>query len=235
MSKYTPHLASGLFYIFIFMTPLWLYMSSPIHWISFYIAFWFATDFVNGLFMHRWAAHKLWNPPRVVQYILSYIAVVFLFGTPLSWAAWHRSHHAKCETEEDPHSPHHKSWFYITFRHRYHRTNFKKAVDMMRDKYVVWLSKNEFYIIVISHIALLYLLGIVWYMTLIALPAAFAILCVNFIINVLSHAGDKVKNVPWALPFVFSEAWHGDHHSKPTLICSKYEISGRIVKALKWT
>ena len=234
MSRYTPVLTSWMFYVFLAFTPLWLYYSSPIHWISFYIAYWFAADFVNGLFMHRWAAHKLWNPPRWVQYVLSYIAVVLLLGTPLSWAAWHRQHHAKCETEDDPHSPSHKSWRYIVFRHRYHNTNFRKATDMLRDKYIMWLSKNEFYIVLVSHIALYIILGPMWYLTVIALPASYAVLNVNFFINVVSHLDNRVSNIPWAMPIVFSEAWHGDHHNKPTLICSKFEISGRIAKALKW-
>lgn len=235
MNKYTPLLTTWLFYLFLVISPIWIYMSEWSHLLWFYLAYWFVCDFVNGLFMHRWAAHKLWNPPRLVQYILSYMAVVFLLGTPLSWAAWHRQHHSKVETDKDPHSPSYKSWFYIVFRHRYHNANLKRAPDMLRDKYVTWLSKNEFYIVLFSHIVLLYVLGPLWYLTLIAMPAAFTILNVNFFINVVSHLGNKVSNIPWSMPFIFSEAWHKDHHINPSLIGNKFEISGRIVKALKWT
>lgn len=235
MSKYTPLLTTWLFYGFLLISPFWLFNSDWTHLVAFYAAYWFSADVVHSLFMHRWAAHKTWNPPRWLQYVLSPIAVILLLGTPLTWAAWHRTHHKTSDTEKDPHSPKYKGWFYCIFRHRYHYANFKMATDRMRDKYLVWLTKHEFWIVLISHIVLLYILGVQWYLTLVAMPAAFTILFANLFIIVVPHLNDRIKNMPWAWPFVFSEAWHENHHDTPKLICSRIEITGRIVKALKWT
>lgn len=33
-------------------------------------------------------------------------------GTPIQWAGIHRFHHANAETAEDPHSPHHRGFWY---------------------------------------------------------------------------------------------------------------------------
>lgn len=235
MNKYTPLLTTWLFYLFLAISPIWIYMSDWSHLLWFYAAYWFSADVIHSLFMHRWAAHKTWNPPRWLQYILSPISVILLLGTPLTWAAWHRTHHKTSDTEADPHSPKFKGWLYCIFRHRYHYANFKMATDRMRDKYLVFLTKYEFYIVLFSHSVLLYVLGLQWYLTLVAMPAAFTILFANLFIIVVPHLNDKISNMPWAWPFVFSEAWHKNHHDKPVLICSPIEITGRIVKALKWT
>jgi fatty-acid desaturase len=234
MNKYTPLLTTWLFYLFLAISPIWIYMSEWSHLLWFYLAYWFVADVVHSLFLHRWAAHKTWNPPRLLQYVMSIIGTIMLLGTPLTWAAWHRTHHKTSDTEADPHSPKFKGWLYCIFRHRYHYANFKMATDRMRDKYLVFITKYEFYIVLLSHIVLLYVLGPQWYLTLIAMPGAFTILFANLFIIVVPHLNDKISNMPWAWPFVFSEAWHKDHHDKPKLICSPVEITGRIVKALKW-
>ena len=233
--KYTPFVTTWLFYIFLLTIPVWLINASLIHIILAYIFYWFISDFVNSAFLHKWASHKAWNPPRWVQYVLSFAGVVFLLGTPITWSAWHRTHHKHSDTDKDPHSPDHKGWLYCTFKHRYHEANFKLATDKMRDKYFIWLTKNELYIVVLSHIVLFSVLGTMWYLTLIAVPTALAILFTNLFVNVISHLNGEVSNIPWAWPFVFADAWHKDHHYKPNQFNGKLDISGNIIKALKWT
>ena len=77
-------------------------------WLAIAIYFLVATQltiFSVTLYLHRSQAH------RAVDFHPA-LAHVFRFWTWLStgmvtreWAAIHRKHHAKCETEEDPHSP----------------------------------------------------------------------------------------------------------------------------------
>lgn len=235
MNRFTPFLTSWMFYAFIAMIPFYIMNVNLTQLILTYIVYWFIADFVHSLFMHRWAAHNLWKPPRYLQYVLSLISVIYLLGTPLTWAAWHRTHHKHSDTEKDPHSPKHKGFFYCVFRHRYHNANFKTSIDRMRDSYLVNLTKHEFWVVLISHFALIYILGYQWYLCIVAMPSVFTILFANIFINVVPHYNAIVRNTPWSWPLIFSEAWHKNHHTKPVLICSKYEISGRIVKALKWT
>jgi len=199
-----------------------------------YIVFWFSADIVHSLFLHRWAAHQVWEPPRWLQKILSFFGVVLLLGTPITWAAWHRTHHATSDTELDPHSPKYKGLAYIIFRHRYHHADIKKARDRLKDKFFRWLGKRELEIVLIVHCTVFLLFGFEWFMTLIALPAVLTILFANIGINVLPHLNDKVTNMPYLWPVVFSEAWHGDHHNGPKLVNSKWEISGRIPQLFKW-
>ena len=84
---------------------------AQIGWVGFAIYLLIATQltiFSVTLYLHRSLAH------RGVDFHPA-IAHVFRFWTWLTtsmiareWAAIHRKHHAKCETEEDPHSPMYK-------------------------------------------------------------------------------------------------------------------------------
>ncbi len=81
------------------------------------------TIFSVTLYLHRSQAH------RAVDFHPA-LAHVFRFWTWLStgmvtreWAAIHRKHHAKCETEEDPHSPMYKGI----------KTVFWRGVELYRE------------------------------------------------------------------------------------------------------
>ena len=92
-----------------------------------YIMFWILTDFVNGLFLHRWSAHNLWNPPVWFQNIMSVVSMTALIGTPISYSAWHRTHHKTSDTIYDPHSPKWMTYFDIVFKTHSHKFNVKKS------------------------------------------------------------------------------------------------------------
>ncbi|MGI8561784.1 MAG: DesA family fatty acid desaturase [Luteimonas sp.] len=92
------------------------------------LALWFLvatqlTIFTVTLYLHRSQAH------RGVDFHPA-LAHVFRFWTWLTtsmitkeWVAIHRKHHAKCETEDDPHSPMHKGI----------RTVFWRGVELYRE------------------------------------------------------------------------------------------------------
>ena len=54
---------------------------------------------------HRCIAHKTAKLHPVVKHILIFLAITNGSGNPLSWAAYHRLHHAKSDTPEDISSP----------------------------------------------------------------------------------------------------------------------------------
>ena len=57
------------------------------------------------VFLHRHQAHKsLTLHPAVSHFFRFWLWLTTSMGTK-EWVAVHRKHHAKCETEEDPHSP----------------------------------------------------------------------------------------------------------------------------------
>ena len=57
------------------------------------------------VYLHRHSAHRALDlHPALGHFFRFWLWMTTGMGT-LEWTAIHRKHHAKCETEEDPHSP----------------------------------------------------------------------------------------------------------------------------------
>src|SRR5512145_1503183 len=57
------------------------------------------------LYLHRCQAHRALELHPVVSHFFRFWTWLTTSMITREWAAIHRKHHAKCETEEDPHSP----------------------------------------------------------------------------------------------------------------------------------
>jgi fatty-acid desaturase len=224
-----------LLIVYAMCIPFWLYNASIIHALIAYVMYWFMTDFIQSLFLHRWAAHSLWNPPEWWQKAASTIGCIALVGSPIQWAAWHRTHHAYVDTDKDPHSPKFKSAAYIVLKYKYHTGEIKRATDRLRNEYFVFLLKKETQIVIIGNLLLFMLLPFQWFLTLWAIPVAFMIINTNLFVNVIQHRKGRARDDDIFWPIVFSEVYHASHHYNPKLSYTKWDISGWIIKKLGWT
>ncbi|MCL6618428.1 DesA family fatty acid desaturase [Thermomonas hydrothermalis] len=66
------------------------------------------TIFTVTLYLHRSQAHRGVDFHPVVAHFFRFWSWLTTSMVTREWVAIHRKHHAKCETEEDPHSPMHK-------------------------------------------------------------------------------------------------------------------------------
>jgi len=66
------------------------------------------TIFSVTLYLHRSQAHRGVDFHPVVSHFFRFWTWLTTSMITREWVAIHRKHHAKCETEEDPHSPMHK-------------------------------------------------------------------------------------------------------------------------------
>ena len=66
------------------------------------------TIFAVTLYLHRSQAHRGVDFHPVLAHFFRFWTWLTTSMITREWAAIHRKHHAKCETEEDPHSPMHK-------------------------------------------------------------------------------------------------------------------------------
>ena len=74
------------------------------------------TIFSVTLFLHRSQAHRSVHfHPGLNHFFRAWLWLTTGISTS-EWTAVHRKHHAKCETESDPHSPHTKGIFNVLFR-----------------------------------------------------------------------------------------------------------------------
>lgn len=193
------------------------------------------TDVILSLFLHRWAAHELWRPPVWLQNTLAFLGTAVLQGTPISWAAWHRTHHAHSDTEKDPHSPKYKSIFYIIFMHHFHTADLRKGIDRARNKWFAKLSKHEGKIALAFAIVLFLVLPLQWFLTIWAVPVALLNVLPDLSSNVLCHSKGIVKNRLWLWPIMFGEVYHKSHHDNMKLSYTMWDPSVRIITAFGWT
>ena len=66
------------------------------------------TIFAVTLYLHRSQAHRGVDFHPVIAHCFRFWTWLTTSMITKEWAAIHRKHHAKCETEDDPHSPMHK-------------------------------------------------------------------------------------------------------------------------------
>ena len=57
------------------------------------------------IYLHRHQAHRALDLHPIVSHFFRFWLWLTTGMVTKEWAAIHRKHHAKCETEEDPHSP----------------------------------------------------------------------------------------------------------------------------------
>src|SRR5258706_14806595 len=58
-----------------------------------------------AIYLHRHSAHRALDLHPVVSHFFRLWLWLTTGMSTKAWTAIHRKHHAKCETEEDPHSP----------------------------------------------------------------------------------------------------------------------------------
>jgi stearoyl-CoA desaturase (delta-9 desaturase) len=194
------------------------------------VLYWIALSLGIGMGYHRLLTHRSYTVPKPVEYFLAVCGSLALEGGPLYWVSTHRIHHQFSDREGDPHTPRDgKWWSHITWMlvgnatqcslaecHRY-------SPDLMKDPFLVWLSKNN---VVPSLIvgALLFALGglpfLLWglfFRITIGLHA-------TWLVNSLTHfwgsrrfqTRDDSRN-NWFVALVsFGEGWHNNHHAHPT-------------------
>jgi stearoyl-CoA desaturase (delta-9 desaturase) len=81
------------------------------------------TIFSVTLYLHRSQAHRGVDFHPVLAHFFRFWTWLTTSMITKEWAAIHRKHHAKCETEEDPHSPMHKGI----------KTVFWRGVELYRE------------------------------------------------------------------------------------------------------
>ncbi len=92
----------------------------------FFFAHWFTSIFAQTFFLHRYAAHQMFEFRHPFWerffYIFTIVAQGPSFLNPYGYAVLHRMHHAYSDTENDPHSPHHSENFFdmmLKTKHKY--------------------------------------------------------------------------------------------------------------------
>jgi len=185
------------------------------------------------VYLHRCQAHRALDVHPIVSHFFRFWMWLTTGMITKEWAAIHRKHHAKCETEEDPHSPRIHGinkilWGGVAL---YVKESYKKDVIERYGHSTPddWLERNIYTPLNKWGIAIMaaidvWLFGplagaLIWGVQMLWIPF-WAAGVVNGIGHYFGYRNfqtedDSTNIVPWAA-WIGGEELHNNHHSYPT-------------------
>ncbi len=184
------------------------------------------------IYLHRHQAHRALDLHPIPAHFFRFWLWMTTGQVTKEWAAIHRKHHAKCEKEGDPHSPHVFGIKTVFWKGaELYRAESKNQETMARYGHGTpddWMERNVYTrysalgvsLMLIINVALFGVAGLsVWAVQMMWIPVTAA-----GIINGIGHwwgyrnfeATDASTNIsPWGI-IIGGEELHNNHHTYPT-------------------
>ena len=186
--------------------------------------------FVGGLgttiCYHRALAHRALKLHPALSAILTFFAVFNGSGSPITWTASHRVHHATADTPGDVSSPALGGFWWAHLRWLWQAeapSISRYCPDIDRLQYRIWKPLQPA-ILALSYFGGLYF-GPAAFFWLGSIRLVFALHAQCFV-NSVCHmepdtpfGEDSSRNVPWLglMHFLQGENWHRNHHARPAI------------------
>ncbi|HZD50679.1 MAG TPA: fatty acid desaturase [Silvibacterium sp.] len=182
-----------------------------------------------GVGYHRLLTHRGYKAPKALEYFLAICGTLALEGGPLYWVVNHRVHHQLADQHGDPHTPRdggwwsHAGWVLRGKGLEGQTALFSKyAPDLMKDRFLMGLSKYHWVPIVVLAVALLAAGGWPWLLWGIFFRVTFG-LHATWFVNSATHmwgsrrfaTRDDSRNLWWVALLTGGEGWHNNHHAHP--------------------
>ncbi|WP_133647676.1 fatty acid desaturase [Paraburkholderia flava] len=184
------------------------------------------------VYLHRHQAHRALDLHPAVSHFFRFWLWTTTGMLTGQWAAIHRKHHAKCETEEDPHSPQTRGiWKVLLEGAELYRSEAKNEETMRKFSHGTpndWMERNVYSkypilgisLMMVLDVALFGIVGLsVWAVQMIWIPFWAA-----GVVNGLAHfwgyrnfnSADASTNIfPWGI-LIGGEELHNNHHTYAT-------------------
>jgi stearoyl-CoA desaturase (delta-9 desaturase) len=184
------------------------------------------------VYLHRCQAHRALDLHPVASHFFRFWLWMTTGMLTGQWAAIHRKHHAKCETEEDPHSPQTRGiWKVMLEGAELYRAEAKNEETLRKFSHGTpndWMERNVYTkypilgvsLMMVIDVALFGVVGLsVWAVQMVWIPFWAA-----GVVNGLGHfwgyrnfnSADASTNVfPWGI-LIGGEELHNNHHTYAT-------------------
>ncbi len=190
------------------------------------------TIFTVTLYLHRSQAHRGVDFHPALAHFFRFWSWLTTSMITREWAAIHRKHHAKCETEEDPHSPMYKGIGNVLWKgaDMYRESRLDRASIEQYGKGCPddWIERNLYTRFATLGVVLLLVASFVLFgakgVAVWAVQMAWIPFWAAGVINGLGHwwgyrnfeTTDTATNLtPWAL-WIGGEELHNNHHAFPS-------------------
>lgn len=238
------------------LLPDWTVLNAAIDWLGhglWNLAWWqivlytLATTHVTiaavTIFLHRAQAHRSLDLHAIPSHFFRFWLWVGTGMLTKEWVAIHRKHHAKCETEDDPHSPQTRGLDTVMWRGaELYRAEAKNQDTLKKFGHGTpddWVERNVYSRFPWQGVGLMLVLDLALFGAIGAAVWAVQMLWIPFwaagVVNGIGHywgyrnfeAQDASTNlVPWGL-VIGGEELHNNHHTYPTsakFSVKKYEF-----------
>ena len=210
------------------------------------------------IFLHRSQAHRSVDLGPVPSHFFRFWLWLGTGMVTREWVAVHRKHHAKCETEDDPHSPQTRGLDTVMWRgaelYRAESANAETLAKFGHGTPQDWMERNVYGRYSALGVSLMLVLNLALFGALGATVWAVQMLWIPFwaagVVNGVGHfwgyrnfeATDASTNlVPWGL-VIGGEELHNNHHTYPTsakFSVKRYEFDIgwayiRLMQAVGW-
>ena len=197
-----------------------------------YLFYYFAALVGISIGYHRYFTHHSFKSSTILENIMLFLGLICGGRSALTWAAVHRMHHAKSDTEHDPHSPIYKGALKVlTSVWTVEYIPKKHIIDLLKNPRVIWFHKYGKYVHIFYALVML-LIGTNYFISFVVFP--FVLSWIGFgMLNYFAHKDGKPANVPLLNFIAPGEGWHKNHHDKPMSIkLHKYDIAGFIIERI---
>lgn len=201
--------------------------------ISGYIFYYIAAMIGISIGYHRYFTHRSFKASSIVEVIFLTFGLICGGRSALTWAAVHRMHHAKSDTENDPHSPVYVGkWKVITSRWNVQKIPRKYVTDLLKNPRVRFFHKHRIGLHLLYSVLVLLIGGISAWLVLVAIPFVLAWLGFG-LLNWLAHKDGEPVDVPIMNLIAPGEGWHKYHHDHPMAYrLHRYDIAGWVIEKL---
>ena len=160
---------------------------------------------------HRYYSHSSFVfKNKLLQYICTSLGLLSGSGSVFGWCAVHNKHHAKHDTDEDPHDTSKGLLRLLTLDYDYNIES-KYIRHLFKNKFLMYTHKY-YYLIILSYLLLLYsTFGLQGIIVGFSLPSMLVVLAEGLTTYFL-HKDGKPRCVKWMNWLVFGDGDHEEHH-----------------------
>lgn len=191
-----------------------------------YIFYYIAALMGISIGYHRYFTHRSFKTSPFIEQLMLFFGLICGGRSALTWAAVHRMHHAKSDTEDDPHSPTYVGvWRVITSRWHVEYIPRKYIVDLLKNPRITFYHRYGKYIHLVYAIAILSF-SVNLFVIFVLMPYVLSWLGFG-LLNWAAHRNGNPIDVPIMNLLAPGEGWHKKHHLKPKATrLHKYDIAG---------
>jgi stearoyl-CoA desaturase (delta-9 desaturase) len=193
------------------------------------VLWWVSGSLGIGVGYHRLMTHRGFKVPRWLERTLAVFGSFAVQSGPITWVTAHRLHHAFTDTDRDPHTPRHGTyWSHIGWIFRGTAQNNSVATmkryspDLMRDPFLVTLDKHYWVVNFLLGLGLFAIGGFSMLLWGVFLRTVFGWHC-TWLVNSATHlwgkrrfeTRDDSRNNGLIAALTWGEGWHNNHHAYP--------------------